>query len=476
LSVALLWLRRDLRLADNPALEAASDRHSEVLACFCFEPSVTAGRHACPARNAYLLAALTELERELRAKGGRLVFREGNPAREVPELAAAAGAAAVHACGDHTAHARRRDTEVARALTGRGIELVLHPGIACVEVGPIETQAGGPYRVFTPFHKAWSALPRRGLARTPHRLAAPKLRGADARSSVPAQSKLRIDAEARRIAAAAGAGETASRELLDAFMEGPVEDYAENRDRPDLDATSRLSAALHFGCLSARTVEERLAGRAGEGPRAFQRQLAWRDFFLHLTHHFPANSRNEHDRRFSDFGWRTDKRSLEAWQRGRTGVPMVDAGMRQLLSEGWMHNRPRMVTASFLTKHLLIDWRAGEAHFMHHLVDGDEASNNGNWQWAASTGADSQPYFRVFNPVRQQQQFDPDGVYVRRWLPELTKFPDARLAEPWKAPKGVQEDAGCIIGEDYPEPIVDLDAAREEAIARFGRHLEQARP
>lgn len=475
MSVGLLWLRRDLRLADNPALEAVAERHGEVLACFCFEASLTAGRHACAARNAYLLASLTELERSLRAIGGRLVFREGDPAHQVPQLAAEAGAEAVHACGDHTAHARQRDTAVARALTERGIELVLHPGIACVDVGRIETQAGSPYRVFTPFHKAWSAVPRRGLARTPHRLAAPKLSGAAARSSVPAQSKLGIDAEARRIVAAAGAGEAAARELLDAYAEGPVEGYAEDRDRPDLDATSRLSVPLHFGCLTARAIEERLAGRSGEGPRALRRQLAWRDFFLHLTHHFPANSRAEHDRRFSDFRWRTDKRSLEAWKRGRTGVPMVDAGMRQLLSEGWMHNRLRMLTASFLTKHLLIDWREGEAHFMHHLLDGDEASNNGNWQWAASTGADSQPYFRVFSPVRQQQEFDPDGVYVRRWLPELGNLPDANLAEPWKAPKPVQEEAGCIIGSDYPEPLVDLAAARQEAIERFGRHLEQAK-
>jgi deoxyribodipyrimidine photo-lyase len=243
--------------------------------------------------------------------------------------------------------------------------------------------------------------------------------------------------------------------------------YAADRDALGPDATTRLSIPLHLGCVSARAIEERLRRRRSRGAAELRRQLAWRDFWLHVIAHHPENRHLEHDPRFRSMRWRADRRSLEAWRGGRTGYPLVDAAMRQLIAEGWMHNRARMVAASFLAKNLLCDWREGEAHFMRHLLDGDEAQNNGNWQWAASVGADAQPWFRIFNPVLQQRRFDPGGVYVRRWVPELAGLPDRWLAEPWAAPLAVQSEAGCVIGRHYPDPIVELSESRERARARF---------
>lgn len=469
---ALVWLRRDLRLSDNPALAEATRRHDRVLLCFCFERGLTRGPHASPNRNAFLLASLTELERDVREVGGRLVFRDGDPAYEIRALAEEIGAEAVYANRDHTAYSRLRDRRVREALANRGIELVTAEGVACANVAAISTKAGNGYRVFTPFYNAWREAPRRAPELRPRLMKPPRVEVA---SRVPSQRLLKIDDEAKRIAELAGPGESASRKRLDTYFKR-INTYDEARDRPDLDWTSRISAAMHFGCVSARGFEERLMARSGRGRMQLRRQLAWRDFFLHLTHHYPDTLATGHEQRLHGFRWRRDAQSLDAWKLGQTGLPLVDAGMRQLLSEGWMHNRVRMVAASFLVKHLLIDWRLGEAHFMHHLVDGDEASNNGNWQWAASVGADPQPYFRVFNPVRQMQRFDPDAVYIRRWLPELGEYPNEYIAEPWKAPPDVQERSRCFIGEDYPEPIVDLVAARHEAVSRFRAHLARAKP
>ena len=277
---------------------------------------------------------------------------------------------------------------------------------------------------------------------------------------------LGVHARAKRIADEAGPGEKAARKLMFAAVEN-CDDYERVRDLPGEDATAHLSAPLHFGTISPREVEELLIERGTEGAAAVRRQLAWRDFWLSVIRAFPENRTTEHDERFRGMKWREDPESLQAWKQGETGVPWIDAGMRQLRDQGWMHNRLRMAVASYLTKNLLIDWREGESHFMENLIDGDESQNNGNWQWAASTGADPQPYFRIFNPVLQQEKFGADGVYVRRWVPELTDLPDEYLAAPWEAPKEVQEEAGCVIGTDYPAPLVDLKESRAEAISRF---------
>ena len=464
MSVSVVWFRRDLRLTDNPALDAAAGS-GEVVPVFCFERGLHSGRHSSANRNAYLLASLRELDRSLRAAGSRLHYRSGDPAVQIPRLARDCGAGEVHVNRDHTVHARRRDRRAQAALAVADVELVGHSGITCAEVAAIETGSGGPFKVFTPFFRAWLQADRRDLARKPTTLSTPR---GIAAGRAPSEESIGVDANAKRIAAAAGPGEEAARALMDAAARD-AGDYEDVRDLPGVDATTRLSPALHFGTVSARELEKLLAERRTSGAKALRRQLAWRDFWLSVIRNFPGNRVRECDERFRAMRWRDDPDSLGAWKRGETGVPYIDAGMRQLLAEGWMHNRVRMAVASYLTKNLLIDWREGEAHFMEHLLDGDESQNNGNWQWSASVGADPQPYFRVFNPVLQQRKFDPDGVYVRRWIPELRDLPDAHLAEPWDAPEDVQRDAGCVIGDGYPEPLVDLKDSRAEAIEAFKR-------
>jgi len=461
-NVSIVWFRRDLRLADNPALAAAAEAGA-VLPLFCFEEALTGGRHCSPNRNAYLLASLRELDEGLRAAGVPLHFRHGDPAAELPRLAAECGAGTVHVNRDHTAHARNRDRRVAEALAGDGIELVGHAGITCAEPARILTGAGRPFRVFTPFSRAWLQAPRRDPAPRPRRLMAPS--GAEI-GRPASERELGVDAGAKRIATAAGPGEANGRRLMRRAI-AEVADYAAIRDLPGLDRTTRLSPPLHFGTVSALELERELARGRSDGARALRRQLAWRDFWLSVIRSSPSNRTEEYDKRFRGMRWRDDPESLAAWKRGETGVPWIDAGMRQLLAEGWMHNRVRMATASYLTKNLLIDWREGEAHFMYHLLDGDESQNNGNWQWAASVGADPQPWFRVFNPIRQQERFDPDGVYVRRWIPEIGKLPNEYLAAPWEAPEEARESAGFVIGSDYPGPLIDLRESRAEAIVRF---------
>jgi deoxyribodipyrimidine photo-lyase len=262
-------------------------------------------------------------------------------------------------------------------------------------------------------------------------------------------------------------GEVAARAAMDAWLDGPVDTYGEHHD--DLSSgTSGLSAYLRWGCISPRELEQRALDRGGEGAAAFVRQLAWRDFYAHVLLHFPGNARLEFQPRYRDLEWAEDPDLLAAWTTGRTGYPLVDAGMRQLAATGWMHNRARMVVGSFLTKDLHLDWRAGEAWFERMLLDGEPAQNNGNWQWIASTGVDPAPYFRrMFNPMLQQQKFDPDGAYVRRWVPELREVPDARLAEPWTMSDAEQAQAQCRIGEDYPQPVVDHAQERQVAMVRY---------
>ena len=467
--IAIAWFRRDLRMHDNPALAAACTA-AEVVPVFCFERGLHSGRHASAGRNAYLLASLRELDEALRAAGSRLHYRSGDPAVQITRLALQASAATVHVNRDHTVHSRNRDRRVQEALAEHGVELRGHTGISCAEIAAIEAGSGGPYRVFTPFYKAWARAPRRDLAPRPRTIQSPA--GVKA-GRLPSERALGIGAEAKRIAEEFGSGEAAARQRMSAAVES-ADDYHRVRDLAGEDATTRLSPHLHFGTVSARELERKLLDRGSKGALELRRQIAWRDFWLNVIRNFPENRTKPYDTRMRGLRWRRSERDLEAWKQGRTGVPWVDAGMRQLAAEGWMHNRVRMAVASYLTKNLWLDWRQGESHFMALLLDGDESQNNGNWQWAASIGADPQPYFRVFNPVRQQRKFDPDGVYVRRWVPELRALPDKHLAEPWEAPEQVQREAGCVIGDDYPEPLVDLRESRAEAIERFKQQRERS--
>ncbi len=453
---AILWLRRDLRLHDHPALTAALASDDTVLPVFCLDDRLLHGRHRSEPRALFLLACLHELDRSLRERGSRLIVRHGPPERELPALARQTEAGCVHASADVGPFARRRDERAERALSDGGVSVLWHPGLFVVDdPAALETQAGHPYTVFSPFHRTWLRAPRRRTHPAPAAL--PGIPGRVRSDPLPRPDEDPV----------LPGGEEAARARMEAFLDGGASGYAEDRNRLDADGTSRLSPYLHLGCLSPLELEQRLP--AGAGGRELRRQLCWRDFYAQVLRHFPANARSEHQERYrGTLRWSHARRRFDAWCEGRTGYPLVDAAMRQLLAEGWIHNRARLVVASFLTKDLGIDWRWGERWFMRRLIDGDEANNNGNWQWIASVGVDPQPPARrIYNPARQQATLDPDGAFVRRHVPELASVPDEYLAEPWTMPREAQEQAGCVIGRDYPAPIVDHLQARREAIERY---------
>jgi deoxyribodipyrimidine photo-lyase len=453
---AIVWLRRDLRLHDHPALAAALRAEEVVLPVFCLDDRLLRGRHRSQPRTRFLLACLRELDRALRDRGSRLIVRHGAPERELPELARQTKAACVHAAADVSPFARRRDDRAERVLRDAGVAVHWHPGLFVTDdPAGILTQAGNPYTVFTPYHRAWLDAPRRAVHAVPSEL--PEVTGRTRSDPLPPPDE----------DPAIPGGEAAARSRVHAFLRGGAARYAQDRTRLDADGTSRLSPYLHLGCVSARELERRLPDSASG--RELRRQLCWRDFYAHVLHHFPANARSEHQQRYrGTLRWSHAPRRFEAWCEGRTGYPLVDAAMRQLSDEGWIHNRARLLVASFLTKDLAIDWRWGERWFMRLLLDGDEASNNGNWQWIASVGVDPQPPARrIYNPARQQAALDPAGTFVRRHVPELRAVPGEYLAEPWTMPREVQAQARCVIGRDYPAPIVDHLTARRAAIERY---------
>jgi deoxyribodipyrimidine photo-lyase len=460
-TAAIVWMRRDLRLQDNPALmaAAAADR---LVPVFCIDPRLLDGRHRSGSRTQFMLDCLHDVDRSLRDLGSRVVIRRGIPEHELAALAREIGAGAVHAAADVGPYARRRDAAVSSALAACGIELVLHPGLFVVDdPAEIRTGDGTPYKVFTPYHRSWERAPRREPLPRPRSL--PGLPAGVRTGRIPALKALGLTQPLNDPPAG---GERAGRARLDSFLADGVDRYHEQPDALAQAGTSALSPYLHFGCLSPREVEHRLPDSPGAAE--LRRQLCWRDFYAQLMRCSPRNARSEHQKKYRGMRWSRARRNFDAWREGRTGFPVVDAAMRQLRREGWIHNRGRLIVGSFLTKDLGIDWRWGERWFMALLVDGDEASNNGNWQWIASVGVDPQPPARrIYNPSRQQQRFDPGGIYVRRYVPELQRVPDEYLIEPWTMPPEVQEASGCIIGSDYPAPIVDHAQARREALERF---------
>ena len=390
-------------------------------------------------------------------------MRHGPPELELPRLVDESAATSVHFAADVSPFDRARARRTLPRLRDAGAEINAHPGIAVVDdLDGVATKAGTPYTVFTPFHRTWAELPRREVIGAERKL--PPLPSRLAKGRLPSLASLGLS---ESVSEAAAGGETAGRRRMSAFLSRDLGCYAGNHDALAIDRTSRLSPYLRFGCVSPRELEERLPG--GPAAAEFRRQLAWRDFYAQLLLHHPRNARSEfQDRYRGRIRWSYAKRAFESWCEGRTGFPLVDAGMRQLRREGWMHNRARLVVGSFLTKDLGIDWRWGERWFMRWLIDGDEANNNGNWQWIASVGADPQPVFRrIYNPARHQERYDPDGTYVRRYVPELGRVPLEFLAEPQAMPLELQREIGCVIGEDYPAPIVDHLLAREEALLRY---------
>lgn len=452
--VSLHWFTSDLRLGDNPALAAAD---GAVAGVFVLVPAVLARHAGAPRRLAFLYATLQALDAALREHGTRLVVLEGDPADVLPPLAARLGATRVTHAVQHEPAARVRERRVAQALARDGVAVDGAEAGLVQAAGSVRTGGGGTYRVYSAFARAWERLAVPAAVRPPRRwVPAASLRGLGRDVPVPDATD-----------ALPPAGEAAARRRLADFLAHQVADYAEARNLPARDATSRLSFHLRWGTLGgaeavrrARAAAERDPERA-EGVRVWVRELAWRDFFAHLLDAEPAVVRTPlHPLAIR---WRRDDEALRHWRDGTTGIPLVDAGMRELLATGFMHNRVRMVVASFLTRHLLLDWRLGEAHFMAELLDGQLAQNDGNWQWVAGTGADAQPFHRIFSPTRQGERFDPDGAYVRRWVPELARVAGGRIHEPWAIPP-LERRGLC---PDYPPPVVDLAAGRARALAAF---------
>ena len=461
---AVLWFRRDLRLHDHPALVAAAAGGRTVVPLYVIDPRLVNGRFASPNRTWFLLETLRALAVDLERLGAPLVVRVGDPEEVVCEVAVEAGATDVFVSRDHAPYGRRRDAAVAARLEAHGIAWHAKRGNLVHEPEDLATVDGRPFSVYSPFRRAWETRPRRSIAAIPARLPAHSL----TTGTIPSLSELGLgEGPTADPASMPVPGESSARARLDRWLTDGIDHYAIGRDRPDLvDGTSRLSADLHLGAVSALEVVERSIG-AGEGRRVFLDELVWRDFYAHVLFHRPDVRRSSFRASFDSIEWSMDGAAVDAWRDGRTGYPFIDAAMRQLAATGWMPNRARMVVASFLTKDLLVDWRVGEAHFMRHLIDGDVASNNGGWQWSASTGTDPQPYFRIFNPVTQGRRSDPDGVYVRRWLPELVGVPSERIHAPWEMTAEEQAVAGCRIGTDYPAPIVDHAEARARALSAY---------
>jgi deoxyribodipyrimidine photo-lyase len=463
MKTSIWWIRRDLRLRDNLALQEARLRGEKVIPLFILDPSILNAPHHREAkiRQAFMYGGLRALDQDLRDRGGRLFIRQGDPIRVLTQVVEESGAAAICAEEDYSPYARRRDREIAQ-----GLPLHLAPGVCVHPPGGVTRADGHPYVVFTPFRRAWG------------------------RGGEPSESGLLPAPESWRTIRGVGSieipdapgtgdfppGEREALQRLEAFTRNGIFRYAHDRDQLAVAGTSMLSPYLRFGMISARAAivaargaENRAGvdGGARAGVEAWIGELVWREFYESILFHFPGVLRDSFREKFRGIRWARAGTSLQAWQEGQTGFPVVDAGMRQLGRMGWMHNRARMITASFLVKDLLLDWREGESWFMRRLVDGDPAANNGGWQWVAGVGTDAAPYFRVFNPLLQSRRFDGNGNYIRRWVPELRDVPDRYIHEPSRMPPGVQRQAGCRIGKDYPKPLVNHALARQRLLQAY---------
>jgi deoxyribodipyrimidine photo-lyase len=447
-STSIVLFNRDLRVRDNPALAAAA-RAERTVPLFVLDSALLESRFAAPNRVAFLLESLRDLGERLGRAGGRLYVRHGDPVAEALALASECGADEIHVSADWSAFARRREERLRSACEEGRIAFQAHPGTTIVAPGTVTPSGGDHFKVFSPFHRAWKEVPSRPLAPAPRRLTMPSQLAA---GRLPALDSLLHGAPSPE---RAPGGETAGRKAMRRFLRDGLGGYADNHDDLPGDETSGLSPYLRFGCISPLELLGEARSRRGGG--AYARQLCWRDFHHQVLAAYPDLPRRDYRPRGDR--WSRSRRAFEAWREGRTGYPIVDAAMRQLLREGRMHNRARMIVASFLTKDLYLDWRWGAGHFWDQLSDGEIANNAGNWQWVAGTGNDTRPN-RVFNPIRQAHRFDPKGEYVRRYLPELESVEGKAAHEPWRL------DPTARRRLDYPEPIVDHDDAAAAFLAR----------
>ncbi|MEV6072490.1 deoxyribodipyrimidine photo-lyase [Nocardia sp. NPDC052001] len=437
MSASIVLFTRDLRVHDNPALEAACRESEQVVPLFVLDEDLLAKVSDAPNRLRFLYAALGELDAELRSRGGRLVVRSGNIVDEVERLAAQVKAPSVHMAADVTRYSVKREAALRERLSGSDCALHSHPAsITAVDTATLRPDTGrSHYAIFSPYFRRWLDTPMRRPLAPPTAIRVPKV------ASEPIPDATAVEGGSPDLALG---GESTGRKLLEQWLSGPVREYADVKDIPSVDGTSGLSPYLHFGCLSAGEIAFR-TDASDPGGNAFVRQVAWRDFYHQVLADRPEVAIEDY--RETNEPWRNDPHAVAAWQAGRTGIPMVDAGMRQLTATGLMPGRSRLIAASFLVKTMRVDWRIGAGYFEQWLVDGDVANNRMNWQWMAGTGTDTRSS-RVLNPLRQAERFDPEGDYVRRWLPELADLPGAEIHKPWRA--------GMLAG-DYPPPIVEFN-------------------
>ncbi|MCE9613991.1 MAG: DNA photolyase family protein [Lentisphaerae bacterium] len=471
-AATVVWLREDLRLDDHPALTAATETGGPVVPLHIWSPAED-GRWAPGAASRWWQHhALHDLDTALAGAGARLILRKGSMVENLVSVCRATGAVAVYASRRYGPVGAGEESRAAAALRAAGIEWRLFPGALLFDPAIIATGAGRPYQVFTPF---WRQCTGQGEPRAPlppvTRLIAPA-RWPDG-VTLADLSLLPVRDWSAGLARAWTPGAAGAKAALKRFLAEAADTYPEGRNMPGADGTSRLSPYLHSGELSAHRVWHavRSAGRAvrADAAEAYLRQLVWREFAQHLLHHFPHTAEQPLRGEYAAFPWLVDDAGRRAWQKGQTGFPIVDAGMRQLWETGWMHNRVRMIVASFLVKDLLVSWQSGAAWFWDTLVDADLANNTLGWQWAAGCGADAAPYFRIFNPTLQGERFDPEGSYVRRYVPELGRLPARWIHQPAQAPGDVQRAAGVRLGDNYPEPMVSHTAARMRALAALKR-------
>jgi len=468
----IVWFRQDLRLADNPALAWAASTGRPMLLIYVLEVDPSEKWALGAASKWWLHKSLVSLGKDIAARGARLILRRGDASVIIPEIARSTGAAAAVWNRCYEPHAVLRDAALKQTLATDGLDVQSFNGAVWAEPWKIKNNAGQPFKVFTPFWKSLRAVPKRSVVATPTRF--PGMKGHPTSDDLDSWALLPDKPNwAAGFEDVWTPGETGAHTALDAFIEDRLSGYASDRNLLGAGSTSRLSPHLHFGEVSPVQVGETIGAAVARQPglendaEKFLSELAWREFSISLLFHTPTLPDQNWRSQFDAFEWRQDPEALAAWSRGMTGYPVVDAGMRELWATGFMHNRARMIVASFLIKDLLIDWRLGEAWFWDTLVDADLANNASSWQWVAGSGADAAPYFRVFNPVAQGEQYDADGAYVRKWVPELAKLPAAYIHQPWEADAATLRRAQVELGATYPERIVDHAFARDRALSLF---------